>query len=87
MPVPVTPPILAQGGVHRLMGPRTQRRPRTPVPQSWEKTAAAAVAQAGQSLRELRVAEVSELDLSIDNGAVSSYRAKVKVSFKYEVGS
>jgi flavin-binding protein dodecin len=55
--------------------------------ESWEKAAAAAVAQAGQSLRELRVAEVSELDLTIDNGAVSSYRAKVKVSFKYEGGS
>jgi dodecin len=55
-------------------------------PDSWEQAAAAAVAQAGQSLRELRIAEVSELDVTIDNGAVASYRAKVKISFKYEGG-
>ena len=53
---------------------------------SWEKAAAAAVSQAGRSLRDLRVAEVSELDLTIENGGVASYRAKVKVSFKYEGG-
>ena len=53
-------------------------------PDSWEKAAAAAVARAGQSLRDLRVAEVSELDMTIDDGAVAAYRAKVKVSFKYE---
>ncbi|CAN5242103.1 hypothetical protein BH18ACT5_BH18ACT5_03580 [soil metagenome] len=52
--------------------------------ESWEKAAQAAVAKAASSLRDLRVAEVSELDLQIDNGAVVSYRAKVKVSFKYE---
>jgi hypothetical protein len=51
---------------------------------SWEKAAAAAVERASQSLRELRVAEVVELDLVIENGKVSAYRAKVKVSFKYE---
>ena len=51
---------------------------------SWEKAAAAAVERASQSLRDLRVAEVSELDLVIENGKVSAYRAKVKVSFKYE---
>jgi flavin-binding protein dodecin len=56
-------------------------------PDSWERAAAAAVAQAGQSLRELRIAEVAELDMTIDNGAVASYRAKVKVSFKYEGGA
>jgi len=55
--------------------------------ESWEKAAAAAVARAGESLRELRIAEVSELDLQIVNGKVSAYRAKVKVSFKYEGGS
>lgn len=52
--------------------------------ESWEKAAAAAVAMASQSLRDLRVAEVVELDLVIDDGNVAAYRAKVKVSFKYE---
>ena len=51
---------------------------------SWEKAAAAAVERASQSLRDLRVAEIAELDLVIENGKVSAYRAKVKVSFKYE---
>jgi dodecin len=54
--------------------------------ESWEKAAAAAVALAAQSLRELRIAEVSELDLQIEGGQVRAYRAKVKVSFKYEGG-
>jgi dodecin len=52
--------------------------------ESWEKAAAAAVKQAGQKLRDLRVAEVSELDMQLRDGEVQSYRAKVKVSFKYE---
>ena len=52
--------------------------------QSWEKAAAAAVALASKSLRDLRVAEVVELDMTLDNGKVEAYRAKVKVSFKYE---
>lgn len=52
--------------------------------ESWEKAAAAAVARAGESLRDLRVAEVSEMDMTIENGKVTTYRAKVKVSFKYE---
>ena len=52
--------------------------------ESWEKAAAAAVERAAQSLRELRVAEVVELDMVIDEGKVTAYRAKVKVSFKYE---
>ncbi len=52
--------------------------------ESWEKAAAAAIARAGESLRELRIAEVSELDLQIKDGAIEAYRAKVKVSFKYE---
>jgi flavin-binding protein dodecin len=51
---------------------------------SWEKAAAAAVERAAQSLRDLRVAEASELDLVIENGKVTAYRAKLKVSFKYE---
>ena len=54
--------------------------------ESWEKAAKAAVARAGQSLRDLRIAEVSELDMQLRNGEIESYRAKVKVSFKYEGG-
>ncbi len=52
--------------------------------ESWEKAAAAAVARAGASLRELRIAEVTTLDMQLADGKVASYRAKVKVSFKYE---
>jgi len=52
--------------------------------QSWEKAAAAAVARASETLRDLRVAEVSELDMQLKDGKVESYRAKVRVSFKYE---
>jgi dodecin len=54
--------------------------------ESWEKAAAAAITRASASLRDLRVAEVSELDLQLENGEVLAYRAKVKVSFKYEGG-
>lgn len=54
--------------------------------ESWERAAAAAVERASQSLRDLRVAEVVELDLQLENGQVIAYRAKVKVSFKYEGG-
>lgn len=53
-------------------------------PESWEKAAEAAVARAGQSLRDLRIAEISELDLQLEEGKVRAYRARVKVSFKYE---
>jgi dodecin len=52
--------------------------------ESWEKAAAAAVERAAQSLRDLRVAEVKELDMQLEEGKVIAYRAKVKVSFKYE---
>jgi dodecin len=52
--------------------------------ESWEKAAANAVETASQTLRDLRVAEVIELDMQIDNGKVIGYRSKVKVSFKYE---
>jgi flavin-binding protein dodecin len=55
--------------------------------ESWEKAASAAVAMASQSLRDLRIAEVTELDMHIENGQVLAYRAKVKLSFKYEGGS
>lgn len=51
---------------------------------SWEKAAAVAVERAAQSLRDLRIAEVVELDMVLDEGKVVAYRAKVKVSFKYE---
>jgi flavin-binding protein dodecin len=52
--------------------------------ESWEKAAAAAISRAGKTLRDLRVAEVSELDLQLQDGKIEAYRAKVKVSFKYE---
>ncbi len=55
--------------------------------ESFEKAASAAVALASESLRGLRIAEVAELDMTIENGAVQAYRAKVNVSFKYEGGS
>lgn len=51
--------------------------------ESWEKAAAAAVATAGKSLHDLRIAEVTTLDMQIENGVVVTYRAKIKVSFKY----
>lgn len=52
--------------------------------ESWEKAAAAAIKRASKTLRDLRVAEVSELDMQLKDGKVEAYRAKVKVSFKYE---
>ncbi len=52
--------------------------------ESWEKAAAAAVERAAQSLRDLRIAEVVELDMQIEDGKIHTYRVKVKVSFKYE---
>jgi len=52
--------------------------------ESWEKAAAAAVEKAAASVRDLRIAEVAELDLQIEDGQVRAFRAKVKVSFKYE---
>jgi len=51
---------------------------------SWEKAAASAVAKASKSLRDLRVAEVAQLDMQIKDGKVEAYRAKLKVSFKFE---
>ncbi|MDL2123136.1 MAG: dodecin family protein [Deltaproteobacteria bacterium] len=54
--------------------------------ESWEKAAAAAVEKASQSLRNLRIAEVVELDMQLADGKIRAYRAKVKVSFKYESG-
>jgi flavin-binding protein dodecin len=52
--------------------------------ESWEKAASAAVATAAKSLQDLRIAEVVELDMVLEDGNVSAYRAKVKVSFKYQ---
>jgi flavin-binding protein dodecin len=52
--------------------------------ESWEKAAAAAVKRAAKTIRGLRVAEVAQLDMTMKDGKVEAYRAKVKVSFKYE---
>lgn len=52
--------------------------------ESWEKAAMAAVERAAQSLRDLRVAEVVTLDMHLEDGKVLAYRAKIKVSFKFE---
>ena len=53
-------------------------------PDSWERAAAAAVERAALTLRDLRIAEVEELDVQIENGKVVAYRAKVKLSFRVE---
>lgn len=55
--------------------------------ESWERAAAVAVETAGQSLRDLRIAEVVQLDMQLEGGSVVAYRAKVNVSFKYEGGA
>ena len=52
--------------------------------ESWEMAAAAAVKMASASLRDLRIAEIVELDMQLEEGEVRAYRAKVKLSFKYE---
>jgi flavin-binding protein dodecin len=52
--------------------------------ESWEAAAKAAVDTASQSLRDLRIAEVVELDMQLEGGEVLAYRAKVKISFKYQ---
>lgn len=51
---------------------------------SWEKAAAAAIKRASKTLRDLRVAEVKQLDMVLTDGNVEAYRAKLSVSFKYE---
>ena len=55
-------------------------------PDSWEKAAAAAVEIASKTLRDLRIAEIVELDMQLQDGKVSTYRARVKLSFKYKGG-
>lgn len=52
--------------------------------ESWEKAAAAAVNQVSKSVRDVRVGEIMQLDVAIENGKIKSYRAKVKLSFKVE---
>ena len=53
---------------------------------SWEKAAASAVQKAAKSLRDLRIAEVVEMDMQLEDGKIRAYRTKIKVSFKYEGG-
>ncbi len=53
-------------------------------PDSWEKAASNAVQEASKSLRDLRVAEVVSLDMHLEKGQIVAYRAKIKVSFKFE---
>ena len=53
-------------------------------PTSWEDAANAAVKTAAKSLRDLRIAEITQMDMKIENGKVTAYRARVKLSFKYE---
>jgi flavin-binding protein dodecin len=52
--------------------------------ESWERAAAAAVERASKTLRDLRIAEIAQLDLQIADGKVQAYRARVKLSFKFE---
>ena len=52
--------------------------------ESWEQAATSAVQTASQTLRDLRIAEVVELDLQLENGQIRAYRARIKVSFKYD---
>ena len=52
--------------------------------ESWERAASAAVERASRKLRDLRIAKIAELDIQLEDGKVRCYRAKVKVSFKYE---
>ena len=52
--------------------------------ESWEKAAKAAIKKAGKTLRDLRVAEIAELDMQLEDGKIKNYRAKVNVSFKFE---
>jgi flavin-binding protein dodecin len=54
---------------------------------SWEEAARNAVETAGKTLRNLRIAEITKLDMKVENGKVAAYRARVKISFKYEGGN
>jgi flavin-binding protein dodecin len=52
--------------------------------ESWEKAASGAIERASKTLRDLRIAEVTQLDIQLKEGKVEAYRAKLKLSFKYE---
>jgi dodecin len=52
-------------------------------PNSWEEAARNAVERAGQTLRDLRVAEINKLDMKVENGKITAFRARVNLSFKY----
>ena len=52
--------------------------------ESWEKATTAAISKASETLRELRIAEVESMDVTIKDGKIESYRTKLKVSFKFE---
>jgi hypothetical protein len=56
-------------------------------PKSWEEAATLAVETASKTLRDLRIAEIEELDMALEDGKVRAYRAKVRISFKYEGGA
>jgi hypothetical protein len=56
-------------------------------PKSWEEAATLAVEAASKTLRDLRIAEIEELDMALENGKIRAYRAKVRISFKYEGGA
>jgi flavin-binding protein dodecin len=56
-------------------------------PTSWEDAAKKAVETAGANLKNLRIAEVNKLDMTVQDGKVTAYRARVSLSFKYEQGS
>ena len=53
---------------------------------SWEDAARRAVEEAGKTLKHLRIAEINKLDMKVENGKVTAYRARVSLSFKYETG-
>jgi flavin-binding protein dodecin len=55
-------------------------------PDSWEAAARNAVETAGRTIRDLRVAEATRLDVTIENGRVANYRVRLDISFKYEAG-
>jgi len=55
-------------------------------PTSWEEAAKSAVETAAKTLRDLRIAEITKLDMRVENGKVAAYRARVSLSFKYEGG-
>lgn len=56
-------------------------------PESWERAAATAVEEAAKHLTDLRIAEITEMDMQISEGKVAAYRIKMKVSFKYHPGA